>query len=439
MKVLILAYDFPPFVSVGGLRPYAWFRYLREFGVEPVVITRQWANHYGDERDYIAPSATSVVEIEESEQGTIIRTPYAPNLSNRLLLAGGPNKHRLTRKLITAWYEIGQYYATIGPKAQLYLAARRHLTEHKVDAIVATGEPFVLFRYAARLAEEFNVPWVADYRDPWSQDKRRVWTRRWEAGMERRVTASAAAITTASDLFKHLLAQLLPERTAVVVPNGFDPEAMATATGLDQGRERFTIAFTGTVSGWHPIESVFRVFDEFVRTQSDGDLAVHMIGVSGRETLEELLRAKFPDLAGKVMFTGRLPNDQLALELAKANAFLMFNMYAYPGTKVFDYLALKRRIILCYSDDPEAKQLKQLHYKLDLPPGADEKVLEKIVEHTKSGVVVKDASHLREVLIDLHREFKEKGRLDCEPVGTESYSRKASTEKLAALLKGLVQ
>ena len=34
-KVLILAYDFPPYVSVGGLRPKAWLDYLSEFDVEP--------------------------------------------------------------------------------------------------------------------------------------------------------------------------------------------------------------------------------------------------------------------------------------------------------------------------------------------------------------------------------------------------------------------
>jgi hypothetical protein len=43
-KLLILAYDFPPYVSVGGLRPYNWFKYLKEFGVEPIVVTRQWGN-----------------------------------------------------------------------------------------------------------------------------------------------------------------------------------------------------------------------------------------------------------------------------------------------------------------------------------------------------------------------------------------------------------
>ena len=34
-KALILAYDFPPFNSIGGQRPYAWLKYFREFGKTP--------------------------------------------------------------------------------------------------------------------------------------------------------------------------------------------------------------------------------------------------------------------------------------------------------------------------------------------------------------------------------------------------------------------
>ena len=29
-KVIILAYDFPPYVSVGGLRPSSWYNYLKD-------------------------------------------------------------------------------------------------------------------------------------------------------------------------------------------------------------------------------------------------------------------------------------------------------------------------------------------------------------------------------------------------------------------------
>jgi hypothetical protein len=37
-KVLILAYDFPPYVSVGGLRPYSWCKCFHEFRIYPIVV-----------------------------------------------------------------------------------------------------------------------------------------------------------------------------------------------------------------------------------------------------------------------------------------------------------------------------------------------------------------------------------------------------------------
>ena len=38
IKVLILAYDFPPYVSVRGLRPFSWHKYFREFGIDDIRI-----------------------------------------------------------------------------------------------------------------------------------------------------------------------------------------------------------------------------------------------------------------------------------------------------------------------------------------------------------------------------------------------------------------
>lgn len=439
MKVLILAYDFPPFVSVGGLRPYAWFKYLGSHGVEPVVVTRQWANSYGDERDYVAPGATDRIESEESEAGTLIRTPYRPNLGNRLLLSHGRDRYRALRRLVTAWYEVVQYHSFVGPKAQLYRAARRYLRENGADAIVATGEPFVLFHYAAALSREFGIPWVADYRDPWSQDRRRraLVPGRDETALERRTVASASALTTPSAAFRDLLARLHPGKRIDVIANGYDPEAMAAADGVEQGREHLTIAFTGTLYAWNPLESVFGVFVDFVRDHPDTPFAVRMVGVGRRASLEEMVHTRFPELAASVSFTPRLPNADMARELARANAFLMFNQYANLGTKIYDYLALRRRILLCYSDDPEAEALKEKHFSFEMLPGMNERVLEELVEETASGVVVRDAGHLRDVLEELDAEFRGAGRIACDSVGTDRFSRAVQTGRLAELLKEL--
>jgi glycosyltransferase involved in cell wall biosynthesis len=438
VRVLILAYDFPPLPSVAALRPWSWFRYLPRFGVEPVVVTRQWANRFGDERDYVDRSATDEVEVERAGTALVIRTPYTPNLSNRLLLSAGADRYRLLRKAVTAGYEIAQYYAPVGPRRRLYQEARRYLAEHPVDAIVATGEPFVLFRYAAQLGREFGVPWVADYRDPWSQDKRRPGLQRaWETPVERRIVRTATLVTTAAEAFRRRLAKLFPTQRIEVVANGYDPDAVVAANGVEPGVDELTIALMGTISPWHPLDSVLRVLEEFVGAQRETPVVLNMIGISDRQAVEASVRARFPGLAGHVRFTPRVPNEQMVQELARAHVFLLFNNYAHAGTKVFDYLAVGRRILLCYADDPEAELLRRQHYNVDAEPGEDDRVLEHLVRETGSGTVVKDAAHLHAVLGQLAAELARTGRIDCRPVGVERYSRATQAGRLADLLREL--
>ncbi len=109
-KVLILAYDFPPFISVGGLRPYNWYKYLHEFDIEPIVVTRNWNDEYTGEIDYITASKTTTVVVEQNEYGKIVKAPYFPNFPNRLLLKYGENKFKLVRKACSLFLKSHNFY-----------------------------------------------------------------------------------------------------------------------------------------------------------------------------------------------------------------------------------------------------------------------------------------------------------------------------------------
>jgi len=236
LKVLILAYDFPPYVSVGGLRPYHWYKEFQAYGIEPTVITRQWGNQYGSSLDFVAPGWSNEAVKEQDAYGTIIRCPYRPNLSNRLLLKHGPNKFRLLRKTISAWYEVMQFYVDTGPKLPIYLESYNYIKNNKVDIILATGEPFVLFHYAKKLGQHFNLPWVADYRDPWSPNLRKSpWIYHLvQRSIERRTVNNAVGISTVSPFFARQIQSvgIFPE--IAIIPNGFDHEAMELVEGTPQ-------------------------------------------------------------------------------------------------------------------------------------------------------------------------------------------------------------
>jgi hypothetical protein len=439
-KVLILAYDFPPYVSVGGLRPYNWYRYLNQFDVYPVVITRQWENKYGNFLDYVSASESKTLVEENTENGTIIRTPYKPNLSNRLLLKHGEGKYNFLRKAITTYYEFAQFFFKTGTKVELLHAAREFLKENKVDAIIATGDPFVLFRYAALLSKEFDIPWIADYRDPWTQNKSNKMNQKFgfvNRYFEKSALKTVSKITTVDNFFKAVISSGLPEKEFFILPNGYDPDRMKAIADIKQESDFLQIAFVGTIYEWHPIRSFLLVLNQFVVNHPEAKIKFNLFGINIASEVIQMIEKDFPILENIVKVTPRLQNDILLKELAKHNAMLLFNYYAYTGTKIYDYLGVKRKILLCYTNDSEAKLLKAKHYNIDLNLSVNENIQEEIILKTNSGVVVENAEMLLKELGNLYDEFLQTGQVACNSVNTEQYSRKIQVEKLAKLIQTL--
>jgi glycosyltransferase involved in cell wall biosynthesis len=439
-KLLILAYDFPPYVSVGGLRPYNWFKYLKEYGVEPIVVTRQWQNKHGNHLDYIAEGYSENVVVKKFDYGLKLCTPYKPNLSNRLLMNYGEMKFRFVRKAISGFYEIAQFLYPVGPKSEIYASARAYLQENKVDAIIATGDPFVLFTYASQLSKEFDIPWIADYRDPWSHNQehqKNVLQKIWNQLLEKRTVSSASYITTVSSFVHRKIDSLIPGKPYSILPNGYDPELIDAVKETPQSSDQLSIGFVGTIYDWHPLESFLRVCDNFVRENPTVKLQLNFYGTNLQEKLKDLVQRKYPAVSNKVYVSPRMPNEEVLRLLASNNVVLLFNYYSYMGTKIFDYLGIRRKMILCYSDDPEANALKEKYYRIEELKSESGQLQADLIRETNSGIVVNDSTHLKQVLNELWNEFSESGQIACNSVGVENYSRKIRVEKLASIVKSL--
>ncbi len=440
-KILILAYDYPPYVSVGGLRPYSWFKYMHEFGIFPVVVTRQWNNRHGNHLDYIAQSDSAETIIEESDTGIIIRTPYIPNISNRLLLKYGESRFSIFRKSISALFEYGQFPFLIGPKVNLYFEADKYLKKNKVDVIIATGDPFILFKYASILSRKYNIPWIADYRDPWSQDKSRLRSgvpQIWDAFFEKKYMSNVSAITTVTDFFQRQISTLLPDKPFYIVPNGYNQEALEKVKGIEQSKEKLKVAVVGTIYEWHPIESFLRVSSNFVSKLSEPvKFEINFYGTNIESKIRNLIETKYQNLKPVVNMIPKIPNEQLLKKLAANNIFLLFNQYSCMGTKIYEYLALKRQIIFCYDNDQEARELKDKYYGLEEKELEDERPQRKVLSETNSGIIVMDSTHLMKVLNTLYEEFQINGFVSCSSVNVEQFSRKLQVRNLAEIIKNI--
>jgi glycosyltransferase involved in cell wall biosynthesis len=439
-KVLILAYDFPPYVSVGGLRPYAWYNYLKEFGVEPIVVTRQWENVHGNHLDYISEGSSDEPIVEESELGTIIRAPYHPNAANRLMLKHGEHKYRFLRKSITAFYEFMQFFFAVGPKSTIYKTAKQYLKSNRVDLIIATGDPFVLFSYAAKLSEEFKIPWIADYRDPWSHNinlKKYFIQKKWHHYVEKKTVSTATHIRTVSKFVHSKIDTLIPNKSFSISPNGYDTAVIDKIKDIQQNKEEFCISFVGTIYNWHPIESFLSVANNFFKDHPHAKLKFKFYGTNLTDELNRMVNELFPNLKNHVLITPKIQNDVLLEKLAGDHVMLLFNDYSIMGTKIFDYLGIRRKMIMCYEDDPEANLLKQKYYAIDESGSESKQLQADLITETNSGIIVKDSIHLLTVLEELYTEFQATGQIACDSHGVEQYSRKIQVEKLAEVIKAL--
>ncbi len=439
-KLLILAYDFPPYISVGALRPAAWYKYLYEFGVYPIVVTRQWASHYGNHLDYIAEGNSDHTIIEESSTGTIIRTPYKPNLANRIMLKYGEKRFRMIRKIISAYYELVQWFFWTGPKVQLYFAANEYLKANKVDTIIATGDPFILFRYASVLSKKYGIPWIADYRDPWVQKGYNFVERllsRYHAYLERKYIRESVVITTVSEFFKHIILENVGDAKSFIIANGYDEDSISNIADIKQSSERLTLSFAGTIYKWHPIEIFLDVLHRFI--SNGNDIIVKFYGINIESELRTLIGKKYPDIDDNIKIIKKLPNQTLLSELSKDNTLLLFKDYSIVGTKIFDYVALKRKIVFCFTDDEQAKNLKKLYFRVEESGKFAGNPQQDIIIETRSGVLVKDSQHLYQVLEELYLEYKTYGYIRCDSVGTEKFSRKVQTKYLSEVIKKVVE
>ena len=150
MKALILCNDFPPINSIGAERPYSWFLYFKENGIDPVVVTKNWIS--SDYSTFNKVSKKTI--IKQTKNGTLIKTGFrlTPSLFWRVIFK---NKFSTVRKGLSLIDKIFSFIVMFFDNNRgLYFEADKYLANQSVDIVITTGEPFILFRYGYLLKKK---------------------------------------------------------------------------------------------------------------------------------------------------------------------------------------------------------------------------------------------------------------------------------------------
>lgn len=422
-KVLVLAYDFPPLISIGAQRPYSWYKYFGQNGYDITVVTRQWSSATNAPQDFIQPLGTKV-EMESDAHRKLIRIPFVPNLRDKLVLKYGYNRFSLLRKLLSFFYTFAEHLSSLfDAKAAIYTAAEREIETNMPDIIIATGEPFVLFKYASALSAKYNIPWVADYRDGWTTNQgnyNQGFLLRLQMSFfrqrEQQYISSAAMITTPAPEYATALKQLHTTKQVEVVYNGYDEDAFVGLQNVQPPTDKFVISYAGIIYPHQKLEMFLKGLDRFLESEKvkEDEVQVNFYGLNSQpDSVQRVLQQTKHKAV--LNFTNRMPYTEIVKKLKASHVQLLLSAKGanWLNAKVFDYLGTGQPIMLVENDGGVLEEMLKLG----------------------NGKAMSSASDVAAYLQQQY-ELYQQGRVEAKPQsgGAKQYTRAQQAKNFCALL-----
>lgn len=417
-KVLIVTYYWPPAGGPGVQRWLYFVKYLRDFGMEPVLYIPD-KPHYPITDPELQRAVPEGLRIYRSR----FWEPY--------LMAGlfGRRKTRrissgIIRKQNRSWTE----KLLLWIRGNLFIpdarrnwvsAARRELPaileSEGIRTVITTGPPHSLHLIGMEAQRRSAVRWIADFRDPWTEIGYQSAlylggrARQKHEELERQVLQEASVViatsqTTATDLGK------VGGRSVQVITNGYDLDP--AAGGQPDGP--FVLAHIGSLlSGRNP-QALWSALGQLCRedTAFAESFRLELTGLVSPEVEADLKRFGIWD---HVQIEPYLPHAEAVVRQRQAQILLLIEIDApetrgiLPG-KLFEYMAASRPVLAVGPEGWEAAALVR-----------------------ESGCGAGFTYEQRDAIVQQLQEWfirYREGTLDGKATGIEKYHRKALTEQL---------
>lgn len=385
MKVLLIAYEFPPILAAQSLR---WLHLANELVAQGVqievicpdiapnqafplsldrrVIThRVWPGPFIGLGEYAAKRAAAQSSVSDGAASA------APSAKPSLLSRGYGVARDLLNRVVYPDIR-SEWYFFARKKLKQLLAANRY------DIVLSSHEPAVDI-FVGFYAKKAKLPWVVDLGDPLLTPYSPRWRRGIDLRVERRIMRYADHVVVTDDKVIELLVERhgahLRERMSTI-SQGFPASAPAERKSANAS---FSICFTGN------FYSDFRnptQLAEALRRLQGFDFTFQIIGNNGR------FKPLFEGIQG-VEFLGQ-KNHSECLEWQR-RADLLINIgnvqnYQIPG-KIYEYLGSGTPILHIQTSE-------------STDPGAV------LIDGTKAGVVIKnDSREIARALSCLHAQW----------------------------------
>jgi glycosyltransferase involved in cell wall biosynthesis len=419
LKVLIITYYWPPAGGSGVQRWLKFVKYLRNFGIEPIVYTV-------DNAKYPKEDASLIAEIPRGI--TVLKRPIWEPTDLLFWKQKNQQKKDISNSTNSGFLSFirGNFFI---PDPKVFWVKpsvnflEKYLKEHKIDLIISTGPPHSMHLIANQLHQKTNIKWLADFRDPWSNlyynkdFKQSQFAIKRNKKLEKTILKNADCVLTVSNSLKNEFAK--QAKRVEVVTNGFDSEVLVSnASELDK---KFNISYIGLLPKQSNPKLFFSALQKICAENAPfkNDLKLHFIGDISDEVKDEI---EINNLSENTEFNGYVSHKKAIEYQQKAQVLLLLipnieNAQGILTGKLFEYLTANRPI---FAISPANKDL------------------EAILGHTNTGFVVdyKNELKIKEAIEELYHRYKT-GFLAVDSKNIAQYHRKQLTKELAVLIKSL--
>ncbi|WP_199488179.1 glycosyltransferase family 4 protein [Tenacibaculum sp. E3R01] len=421
MKVLIVTYYWVPAGGSGVQRWLKFVKYLRSFGIEPVIYTVENPNY---------PLVDTSLCIDIPENIEIIKSPILEpnNLLSRFKKKGSKTSAGFLNPNPTFFGKILQYIRAnyFIPDARKFWVKpsvkklKNYLKENTVDILITTGPPHSMHLIGLQLKKELGIKWVADFRDPWTDidyfhqlplTKKSI---KKHHKLEKEVLKKADATLVIGKTMKENYCDY--SNKIYVVTNGYDNEEdQKEKINLD---ETFSITHIGLMNADRNPKILWEVLDEICKenVQFSNDLEIKLIGKVAKEIDETLEKYSFKGVK-KINY---VPHNEV-LNYQKKSQILLLAVNNVPSAKgiitgkIFEYLQAKRPILAI---------------------GPENGDLAEILNVTNSGDIVSfdNKRKLKIIITNLYNSYKAQNlTVDSKDIG--KFHRQELTRQLTEILK----
>lgn len=374
-RVAILTVGFPPVGGGATLRMAKLAKFLAEQGWQVTVVR--------SEEDHPPITDTTLEAFPDSVTIRSISGPFRfiGRPAKRLAHTTAAARHGIRRGLAEAAKAVVR--SVLIPDRYLGWAWKvSRLSREELgrpDVILSSGPPHSVHLASALIGKSLQIPFVIDLRDDWARTytarRPAPWRRPIETRLERWAIRRAAKVVHVSGASASLLAQRYPRLhdRFVGIPNGFDPDDLVgvpSRSARTAGPIRFLYA--GSLQGTQTLGMFPEVFGRKARLDTPA-LRLRFVGPIEPVFVTQLQRSLDPE---HLEIAAPVSHREALMEMASADVLLVFTGGGGAGAntitgKLFEYLALRRPILLVGPDGPAARLVRESGAGVSAAPDDD--------------------------------------------------------------------